>query len=109
MKGLNFRAYASSEAVSRRDLKSGRATVSHDVHDVVAEGKASDDKASFTPDQEVAYVAFYRGSGDEAVCVGRVDGPFAKGKKADVQFVEEDHVVTAPEAQESDEGYRPVA
>lgn len=82
MKPTQFRAYAVETALSRRSnpAAAGNVNVEHDVHNPVAEGTVKDGEASFTAKQDIAYVAFYSGKGDDEVCVGRIDGPFKPGK-----------------------------
>lgn len=89
MQPTSFRAYAASTALSRRAIPIEqpdgttvvqKASLQHDVHDIAAEGAVTDGVAAFSSKAQIAYVAFYAGEGDDAVCLGRLDGPFGPGK-----------------------------
>lgn len=74
MTATHFRAYGPKTAESRREINGEKQNISHEVEDVVAEGKLKDGQASFdAKDAKVSRVVFYSGSGDEAAVAGSVD------------------------------------
>lgn len=114
MKPTHFRAYAKTTAVSRRNIDAGdgnvhRATVEHDTHDPVVEGKTKDGRAAFTSDTPIEYVAFYRREGEDEICLGQFDGPFPKGKiTADFKDIPEEPPLVGQDTVTETQGFRKI-
>jgi hypothetical protein len=74
MKATHFRAYGPKTVESRRVINGEKQNISHEVEDVIADGKLKDGVADFdAKDAKVNRVVFYSGNGDDAAVVGSVD------------------------------------
>lgn len=114
MQPTHFRAYAKTTAVSRRNLDQGdgtvhRATVEHDTHDPVVEGKTKEGRASFSSKVPIDHIAFYGGTIAEAVCLGQLDGPFPAGKiTADFKDIPEEPPLLEQDTVTEAQGFRKI-